>query len=132
MEELEGEVKQVLRWIQQTNQENELIQSKLIYLNGWRQLLEICFSGPIELLLPDQRSQILQEIMTQMLKEIHKPSSSTVLTSTLSTVGLTIMTNLRIAQRQQDDPTQRATMNLLDGSMIETITSKVILLELLL
>ena len=95
LEELENEVEQVLRWIQKSNGENELIQSKVLFLNGWRQLIEICLSGPVELLQSDQRTQLLQEIFDVMLKEIRKPSSSTALTSTLSTVGLSIMTNLR-------------------------------------
>jgi nuclear pore complex protein Nup205 len=125
LEELENAVAQVLRWIQKSNGENELIQSKVLFLNGWRQLIEICLSGPVELLQSDQRTQLLQEIFDVMLKEIRKPSSSTTLTSTLSTVRLSIMTNLRISIKQQEDP-QKSSLNLLDGSMVETITSKIL------
>ena len=123
LRELETEVRIVLRWIQQSNHENDLVKSKLLYLNGWRQLIEICLSGPVELLPPEARGQLLQEIFGSMLKEIRKPESSTTLTSTLSTVGLSLMTQLRIALRQKDDPNA---MSMLDGSMIDVVSSKIL------
>ena len=122
--ELETEVKFVLRWIQQSNHQNELIKSKLLFLTGWRQLIEICLSGPVELLPPECRAQLLQEIFGSMLKEIRRPESSTTLTSTLSTVGLSLMTQLRIALKQQEEPALNS-ISMLDGSMIDAVSAKI-------
>jgi len=105
---LEAEVADVLRWLQRANQQHKLTQSKLLFLQGWRQLIEICLAGPAELLPPNVRTSLLQELLQDMLQSIRQPDAATQLTSPLSTVALALMTHLRIALKQQQEPDAHA------------------------
>jgi nuclear pore complex protein Nup205 len=104
---LEAEVEDVLRWLQRANSQHKLTKAKLLFLQGWRQLVEICLAGPIELLPPAVRASLLQELLQDMLHNIRQQDASAQLTSTLSTVALALMTHLRIALKQQQEPDVR-------------------------
>ena len=82
------------------NQHHTLSKAKLLFINGWRQLVEVCLAGPAELLPPNVRASLLQELLQDMLQSIRQPEAEAQLISPLSTVALSLMTNLRIALKE--------------------------------
>lgn len=126
---LEQEVADVLRWLQKTNQNRKLSTAKIHFLEGWRQLLEVCLAGPMDIVPTGVRVSILQEILQELLTCVNKPEATTQLTSMLSTVALSIMTHLRISLKQQQEPSaahETSSATFLDGTMSEMTATPII------
>lgn len=126
---LESEVTEVLRWLQKINIDQKLTIAKVHFLEGWRQLLEVCLAGPMDIVPGAVRVSILQEILQEILSCVNRPESMTSLTSMLSTLSMAIMTHLRMSLKQQQDPNalhETSSATFLDGTLSEMTATPII------